>query len=83
MKRLFALLLVPMTALADEPTESEPKVRYREREELDFDAVNLSATVVRPSVSLLTSRPREKFNPLIVLRANFDDRMAESVDEVK
>ena len=79
---MLAFLLLSSIALADEPTE-EPKVVYKERTEIDFEALELEGQLVKPQGSLLLERQRASFNPLIKLRTDFDDEMSKSVDEIK
>jgi hypothetical protein len=86
MKKLLLVLLVATPALAQD-TEPEPttqKVKFKERTELEFDAVDVNATTSGPSMSTVTARtPLDDFNPLIELRKDFSREIGQSVDEVK
>ena len=80
---LLALLLSPV-ALAQEVEEPETqKVKYKDRTELDFDGLELSASADRPGMALVVAPPQGTFNPLIKLRTSFSAEMKQSVDEVK
>ena len=82
MKYLF-LFLISGTALADDTKEEEPKVIYKERTEIDFEGVEVAGELVRPQGTLILDRKRAQFNSMIKLRADFDDEMDKSVDEIK
>ena len=88
-KSLPLLVLLPfsamsLTALAqDEDGDSNRQVKYKARTEIDFDGVDVSGELVKPSGSLLLDRRKAKFNPLIQLRENFNPEMRESINEIK
>ena len=75
-------LCVASSAFADEPKE-EPKVIYKERTEIDFEGVELQGELVRPQGSLILDRQRAKFNSMVWIRADFDDEMDKTVEEIK
>jgi hypothetical protein len=84
LSRLFAataLLTVPALAFAQD--EDERTVKYKERTEIDFEGLDVSGELVKPQGALLLDRKRASFNPLIRLRTDFNQEMAESVDEIK
>lgn len=73
-----------MTAVAqDTDDDSGRQVKYKSRTEIDFEGVDVSGELVKPSGSLLLDRRKATFNPLIQLRENFNPEMRESVNEVK
>ncbi len=83
LSRVFAataLLTIPTMALAQ---EEERTVKYKERTEIDFEGLDVSGELVKPQGALLLDRKRASFNPLIRLRTDFNQEMAESVDEIK
>ena len=88
-KFMTVLLIVPlfgvsMTALAqDADDDSSRNVKYKARTEIDFEGVDVSGELVKPSGSLLLDRRKATFNPLIQLRENFNPEMRESINEVK
>ena len=70
------------TAYAGDNKE-EPKVIYKQRTEIDFEGVEIAGELVRPQGALILQRRHATFNPLIKLRTDFDDKMSQSVDEIK
>ena len=74
-----ALLVASATAMA----QDDRKVVYKKRTEIDFEGVEVAGELVKPQGALLLDRKRASFNPLIRLRTDFDEEMAQSVDEVK
>lgn len=85
LSRLFAaaaLLSLPAVAFGQDD-EEDRKVKYKERTEIDFEGLDVSGELVKPQGALLLDRKRASFNPLIRLRTDFNQEMAESVDEIK
>ena len=87
MKR-FILTLTLMAfsaspALAQDDEEASRRVTYKSKTEIDFEAVEVAGELVKPQGALLLDRKRGSFNPLIKLRADFNDEMDSSVDEIK
>lgn len=56
---------------------------YERVTEHPFDGLKVKGAVVRPDGIVTIERRRAVFNPLLPLRANFDDALAASVDEVQ
>jgi hypothetical protein len=87
----FAMLLlvlggifVAAPAFAQEDDAAEGRaIKYKEREEIDFEGVDVQGELVKPAGQLLMDAKKIQFNPLIRLRENFDVEMKQSVDEVK
>lgn len=80
----LGLLLASAPAFAQDDEDAEGReVRYKEKTEIDFEGVDVSGELVKPSGSLLVDRKKAQFNPLIQLRADFNAEMKESVNEVK
>ena len=88
-KFMTLLLIVPfcatsLTAMAqDADDDASRNVKYKARTEIDFEGVDVSGELVKPSGSLLLDRRKATFNPLIQLRENFNPEMRESINEVK
>ena len=80
---LAGSLAIFSTAAMAQEEEEERKVVYSERTEIDFEGLDVSGELVKPQGALLLDRKKASFNPLIKLRTNFDEEMAQSVDEVK
>lgn len=88
MKRLiFTITLLALTAAPalaqDDDEASGRRVTYKSKTEIDFEAVEVAGELVKPQGALLLDRKRGSFNPLIKLRADFNDEMDSSVDEIK
>ena len=90
MRRIFpvslALLAFSSAAFAQDEEGGEgenPRVQYKARTEIDFEGVEVAGELVKPQGALLLDRKRASFNPLITLRTDFNDEMAQSVNEVK
>jgi hypothetical protein len=98
MKRLAALILLALPTLsfaqstedaaATDGTEevdadSGRRILRQKVTEVDFDGLDVNATLVKPTGVLVSERRRESFNSLIALRANFDSEMDASVDDMK
>ncbi len=77
---IFALGALATPAMAQ---DSERKVQYKKRTEIDFEGVEVTGEMVKPQGALLLDRKRGSFNPLIKLRADFNDEMDKSVDQIK
>ncbi len=85
MRHLFvivAAMLAASPALAQE-AEGEREVRYQDRTVIDFEGVDVSGELKKPSGVLLMEAKKARFNPLIRMREDFDREMRESIDEVK
>lgn len=78
---LLAFLLFPQEARGQEAEERQ--IKYKERTEIDFEGVDITGELVKPAGSLVMDRRKAQFNPLIRLRLDFDDKMKESIDEIK
>ena len=78
---LLAFLLFPQEARGQEAEERQ--IKYKERTEIDFEGVDITGELVKPAGSLVMDRRKAQFNPLIRLRLGFDDKMKESIDEIK
>ena len=82
----FALLglLFAAPALAQESEEGvdQANVRYAAETLVDFDAVDVNATTVKPSLVWIGGDEHKGFAPLIRLRVGWTDEMRASVDEV-
>ena len=87
-RRIVLISILPLTlassaVMAQEVDEEGRRVVYRQKTEIDFEGLEMSGELVKPQGALLLDRKRASFNPLIRLRTDFNEEMAESVDEVK
>lgn len=77
---VLALGMLSSTALAQ---DDDRKVVYKQKTEIDFEGLEVAGELVKPQGALLLDRKRANFNPLIRLRTDFNEEMAQSVDEIK
>tara|TARA_R110002126_G_scaffold277435_1_gene423303 strand:+ start:129 stop:374 length:246 start_codon:yes stop_codon:yes gene_type:complete len=77
------LLLILGVSFAEDSNGQEPKVIYKAKTEIDFEGVEIDGELVRPQGQLVLDRKSAQFNPLIILRTDFDDEMDKSVAEIK
>ena len=81
---ILSLSAFSSVAFAQDEEEGDTrKVQYKARTEIDFEGLEVAGELVKPQGALLLDRKKASFNPLIKLRTNFNDEMAQSVDEVK
>jgi hypothetical protein len=77
-------IFVAAPAFAQEDDAAEGRaIKYKEREEIDFEGVDVTGELVKPQGSLLLDRRKANFNPLIKLREDWNEEMKQSVDEIK
>lgn len=89
--RIVAVLSLSLTSASafaqddegGEGGEDDRKVTYKAKTEIDFEGLDVSGELVKPSGSLVAETKRAAFNPLIRLRMDFNQEMVESVDEIK
>ena len=62
---------------------SDRKVIYRQKTEIDFEALDIEGILVKPSSSLILERNKAAFNPLVKIRTDWNDMIEESIDEAK
>jgi len=75
---MILLLATLFTAQAE-----ENMIRYQNKTEIDFDALELTGEMVKPQGTLIIERSNVRFNPLIELRKDFNPEMAKSVNLIK
>ena len=66
-----------------DPFAEEPKIVYKKKTEVDFEALEIEGQLVKPQGALVLERQRAAFNPLIKLRTDFSYEMNRSVEEIK
>jgi hypothetical protein len=89
-RTLFLFLALSLPALAQEDADEDAtspeagrRIIYQSETHLDMEGADVNAPHQGPEISLLPERVRARFNPMIKLRADFDDAMDSSVDEVR
>lgn len=86
LKKIFVLsvaLLIPAFAHAGDEEESDRKVVYKTKTEIDFEDLEIEGILQKPQSALVLERKKANFNPLIKLRTDWKDEMDQSVDEIK
>lgn len=78
---LFALLAFAGDNDLDE--DSDRRVVYKQKTEIDFESLEVEGTLVKPSSSLVLERKKAAFNPLVKIRTDWVDMIDESIDEAK
>ena len=74
-------LLLTLLTLAQEV--EEPKVIYKKKTEIDFEALELEGELVKPQGNLILERKRANFNPLIRLKQDFNAEIKQSVGDIQ
>jgi len=81
---IILLLLINTAFCEDNDSESENRnIIYKKKTEIDFEGLEVEGSLVKPSSSLILERKKSDFNPLIVLRTDWNDKIDESVFEIK
>ena len=71
------LLILSLFAVAE-----EPRVIYKEKTEIDFEAVDVEGTLKKPTGALISERKDIIFNPLVQIRTEWNLEMTESINEI-
>jgi hypothetical protein len=77
------MILLFLATLAFAGEDSEGKVVYRQKTEIDFEELEIEGVLQKPQSALVLERKKASFNPLIKLRTDWNDAIQESVDEIK
>jgi len=81
---IILLLLINTAFCEDNDSESENRnIIYKKKTEIDFEGLEVEGSLVKPSSALVLERKKSNFNPLMVLRTNWNDKIDESVFEIK
>ena len=80
----FAVFLVAMGVPNTGYAQADDlPVQYKPVTNIDFGNQKVKATLVGPNQQLIAETSRPAFNPMIWVRADFDDKTAEQVNEIK
>jgi hypothetical protein len=79
---ILSLTLFPGHSYAGDD-EEDRQVVYKQKTEIDFEDLEIEGVLQKPQSALVLERKKANFNPLIKLRTDWQDKMEESVDEVK
>ena len=81
---LLAFLAVAgMLSLTSNAYAQEGNVVYKEKTEIDFEAVDVEGQLKKPQGVLSMERAKASFNPLIQLRIDFTKEMEMSVNDIQ
>jgi hypothetical protein len=80
---LSLVFLSSDVAYAGDEEESDRKVVYKQKTEIDFEGLEVEGVLQKPQSALILERKQASFNPLIKLRTDWKDQMERSVDEIK
>jgi len=72
------MLFLIFMALAD-----EPKIIYKEKTEIDFEALDIEGRTKKPTLTNVSGAESVIFNSLIVPRQDFFEEMMESIDDIR
>ena len=80
---MFLLASLALADDSDENQDSNRKIIYRQKTEIDFEGLEIEGILQKPQSSLVIDRKKASFNPLIKLRTNWNDEIESSTDEIK
>jgi hypothetical protein len=82
---MFFLLFTSLAFAGDDnlDEDSDRKIIYKQRTEIDFESLEVEGALVKPSSSLVLERKKAAFNPLVKIRTDWDDMIEESIDDAK
>ena len=80
---LSLIFLPPHSAHAEDDEESDKRVVYKSKTEIDFEGLEIEGILQKPQSALVLERKKANFNPLIKLRTDWNAEIDQSVDEVK
>mgnify|MGYP003140262770 CR=1 FL=1 len=77
------MLLLILNLSITQAQETDKNVRYSKRTEIDFEGLDITGEMIKPTGALVQSRQSAKFNPLIQIRTDFNPEMSQSVNNIK
>lgn len=81
---ILSLILLPShSAHAQDAEESDRKVIYKTKTEIDFEDLEIEGVLQKPQSALILDRKKASFNPLIKLRTDWKEEIDQSTDEIK
>jgi len=81
MKKCFIIALLAYSPYSI--ANDEPKVVYKDKTEIDFEALELEGELVKPQGALVLERKKANFNPLIKLRKDFTLEINQSTKNIQ
>ena len=84
MYNLFLILMINTASADNNSNESEePTVIYKEKTEIDFEAIDIEGKLFKPQEELIIERQIANFSPLLQIRNSFLYEINTSVSEMK
>lgn len=80
---ILLLIFLPPHAYAQDEEETDRKIVYKQKTEIDFEGVDIEGVLQKPQSSLIIERRQASFNPLVKLREDFNDKIEENTNEIK
>ena len=77
------MLLLILNLSITQAQETDKNVRYSKRTEIDFEGLDITGEMIKPTGALVQSRQSAKFNPRIQIRTDFNPEMSQSVNNIK
>ena len=78
----FCALIAAAPAMAQDVIQEEDSVSYRKKTSIDFSDVNISGELTKPEGAYVGVRKNIRFKNFIKVRANFRDKLSDSVDNI-
>ena len=78
---LILLALLSVAYAGDE--DEDRKVVYKSKTEIDFEDLEVEGVLQKPQSALVLERKKASFNPLIKIRTDWNEEIAQSTDEIK
>ena len=72
------LLILSLFAVAE-----EPRVIYKEKTEIDFEAIDVEGNIKKPQQALVMESTRAIFNPLVQIRNEWNQEMIGSLEDIQ
>ena len=82
MLRFSAIVLI-VFAFSPKAYAEDGPVIYKQKTEVDFEAVDVEGELKKPPGQIIMSRESALFNPLLPPRLHFNSEMLQSIDDVK
>ena len=79
---VFCVLFAAAPAVAQDVVQEADSVSYRKKTSIDFSDVNISGELTKPEGAYVGVRKNIKFKNFIKVRANFRDKLSDSVDNI-
>ena len=80
---MILLLLTTLSFAQDSSTTLERDIVYKQKTEIDFEAVDIEGQLKKPQGSLISEKNRAIFNPLIQIREEWNQEMINSLNQVQ